>query len=280
VTSPSTGLTGIRLAHASGASARVCLHGAHVTSWVPAGGAEALFVSRAAKFQAGTAIRGGIPVIFPQFAGFGPLPKHGFARTTPWRVVDGPAAEDAGARAVLGLEDDEGTRAVWPHAFRAQLAVEVVERTFRCALSIENTGDVPFAFTGALHTYLRVADVHRTSIGGLRGCTYADSLRGGETRVEEEAELRMPDEIDRIYRDTPRELRVMDEAGGRTFLVRAEGFADTVVWNPGARGAASLPDMEAGEEREMLCVEAAQVNRPVTLAPGERWQGAQSLQAI
>ena len=35
------------------------------------------------------AVRGGIPVLFPQFADRGPLKKHGFARDLPWQLVEG-----------------------------------------------------------------------------------------------------------------------------------------------------------------------------------------------
>ncbi|HEX5871641.1 MAG TPA: hypothetical protein VFY65_14540, partial [Longimicrobium sp.] len=78
----------LRLTHASGGTAEVYLHGAHVASWVPAGGSEAMFLSRAATLAPGEAIRGGVPVIFPQFASRGPLAKHGFARVQPWKRVD------------------------------------------------------------------------------------------------------------------------------------------------------------------------------------------------
>jgi glucose-6-phosphate 1-epimerase len=264
----------IRLVHTpSGASAEVHPRGAHVTSWIPAGGTEALFVSRAAHFEPGTAIRGGVPVVFPQFATFGPLPKHGFARLEPWSPADSPPS-----RAVLRLRDSAGTREIWPHAFAAELAVELEEARLSIRLSVTNTEVAPYSFTAALHTYLRVADVRRASVVGLQGLTYRDSRHGGETRVEVEAELWIPDEIDRIYLDAPSELRVRDEVGGRTIRILSEGFADAVVWNPGARGAADLLDMEAGEEREMLCVEAAQVAVPVFLGPGETWRGAQVLE--
>lgn len=263
----------IRLAHPSGGTAEVYLHGAHVTSWVPAGGGEALFVSRAARFDGESAIRGGVPVIFPQFADNGPLPKHGFVRTEAWERVD--ASE---SRATLRLRDNDGTRALWPHAFAAEYTVEVGERRLTMRLRVQNTGVEPFDFTAALHTYLRVADVGRASVAGLHGVTYRDKVRGGETYVEEDAELRIDGELDRVYLSPPPELRVRDDVAGRAFRVRSEGFADTVVWNPGAEAAAKLPDMEAGEEREMLCVEAAQVADPVRLQPGESWSGAQMLE--
>jgi glucose-6-phosphate 1-epimerase len=263
----------VRLTHPSGSTAEVHRSGAHVTSWVPAGGGEALFLSRASRFGPGTAIRGGVPVIFPQFAETGPLPKHGFARTLPWERVDG-----SDARATFRLRDDERTRALWPHAFVAELSVELEEARISIHLAVTNTDAAPLAFTGALHTYLRVADVHRASVHGLRGVTYRDKLRGGESHVEDGEELRISGEIDRVYRHAPSALRVRDEAGGRTIVVRSQGFEDAVVWNPGARNVLGFPDMEAGEEREMLCVEAAHAVDPVRLAPGEAWRGAQVLE--
>ena len=51
-----------------------------------------------------------------------------------------------------------------------------------------------------------------------------------------------------------------------------------MVWNPGAALCAQLPDMPADGYRQMLCVEAAQIDQSVTLAPGARWSGWQRLQ--
>ena len=53
-----------------GATATVARHGGHVVSWRTADGLERLFVSDRATIAAGAAIRGGIPVCFPQFAGW------------------------------------------------------------------------------------------------------------------------------------------------------------------------------------------------------------------
>ena len=81
------GLQKLTLIAADGASAEIYLHGAHVTSWVPAAGEERIFLSDKAIYGAGKAIRSGVPVVFPQFAEMGPLPKHGFARTIAWEFV-------------------------------------------------------------------------------------------------------------------------------------------------------------------------------------------------
>jgi glucose-6-phosphate 1-epimerase len=269
-----TELPRLRLVHPSGATAEVYLHGAHVTSWVPAGGSEALFLSRAASIAPGKAIRGGVPVIFPQFAGMGPLAKHGFARTQPWERVDDADRPNA---VRLRLRDSDETRRIWPHPFVAELAVEVGDDWLSIALAIHNPGDAAFDFTAALHTYLRVGDVRRATVEGLRGLRYR--VTGEPERVDEEREVAVSGPVDRVYLDTPPELRVHDAANGRGFLLRATGFADTVVWNPWA-AAAALPDMEDGEYLEMLCVEAAQVGAPVRLEAGASWTGSQRMQMI
>src|SRR5678815_5633056 len=67
----------------------VYLHGAHVTSWKPAGGEEVLFLSSQSRWEQGCAIRGGVPICFPWFGGKGgdpTAPAHGFVRTTPWQL--------------------------------------------------------------------------------------------------------------------------------------------------------------------------------------------------
>src|SRR5262245_24796230 len=48
-------------------SAEMYLHGAHVTSWKPAGSEEVFFVSRQSRWEHGRPIRGGVPVCFPWF---------------------------------------------------------------------------------------------------------------------------------------------------------------------------------------------------------------------
>jgi glucose-6-phosphate 1-epimerase len=70
----------IKLQTPEGAVALISLFGAQLLSWTPAGGEDRLYLSPKAIFDGHTAIRGGVPVCFPQFAGEGPLPKHGFAR--------------------------------------------------------------------------------------------------------------------------------------------------------------------------------------------------------
>ena len=260
-----------------GASADVHRHGAHVTSWRPAGEQDdRLYLSTRSEFGGSAAIRGGIPVVFPQFALEGPLPRHGFARTMPWALGGIAREADGAAEAEFVLRDSYDTRAVWDAAFKAVLAVTVVGRQLEVALRVENVGETAFSFTAALHTYLRVHDAYDTEIVGLRGTLYRVS--GDPTLRADDAEtLLVRDYIDRVYVGAPPRLELRER--GRVTVIEAEGFPDAVVWNPGPERAAAVPDLGPGDERRFVCVEAAAVQTPVTLGAGRRWSGTQTLTA-
>jgi len=211
-------------------------------------------------------------VIFPQFADLGPLPKHGFARTSEWTL-----AERADDHAILRLADSPATRAVWDHAFEAELRVNV-GNALTVTLAIRNTGDAPFEFTAALHTYLRIGDVRRAAVLGLGGVRYHDKVAGGE-HVQPEGDLRFGGETDRVYFAAPDELRVRDEAEGRTIVVRKRGFPDAVVWSPWAGKARGMDDLGEDQFPRFVCVEAAHVGTPVRLEPGARWEASQAISA-
>jgi glucose-6-phosphate 1-epimerase len=272
------GLPLVSLRAADGAAADAYSHGAHVTSWRPAPDMdERLFLSARSEFRAGAAIRGGIPVIFPQFAAEGPLPRHGFARTAEWQLESVRRTAEGDAIAELSLQHSPETRAIWDAEFRATLSLRVGGPRLDIGLGVENVGRAPFSFTCALHTYLRVRDVAHTEILGLQGARYRVSGAPATLLTDGAPTLRVAGELDRVYVDAPNAVLVREPH--RTLRVEMRGFRDAVVWNPGPARAAALADMEPDGERAMLCVEAAVAQRPVTLAAGDRWDGAQSLDA-
>ena len=271
----------VQLTAPDGASATIALHGAHLLSWKPAGAPEQLYLSPRSEFVPGKAIRGGVPVCFPQFADRGPLPKHGFARTLPWELVSHEQGKDD-ALAVLRLRDSDATRAVWPHAFELELSVRVGGRVLDIELACENIGDAPLTFTTALHTYLRVADLDDVSVEGLSGLRYFDSIKQAEAL--QRMDLLLPGEkgvldLDRIYFGL-KERPLLVTEGRRQLQISQLGLDDAVVWNPGPDRCAKLADMPPEGWSEMLCVEAATIGHPVELPAGETWVGRQSLSLL
>ena len=267
------GQPAVRLRAPSGAQATILLHGAHVVSWIPAGQEEQLYLSPTTKYGDGAAVRGGVPVIFPQFNQQGPLPKHGFVRNRAWQLE---TAEVRGehAFAVLTLRDDAATRAIWPHAFTLELTVSVDAQRLEMELAVLNTGDSAFEFQAALHTYLGCGDVRRVQLEGLLDQNYHDAVLD-QPRQQWIDVVTIAQELDRIYWNAPRELTLRE--AGRRRLIQSQAFEDVVVWNPGPEKCATLPDMPDDDWVQMLCVEAAQIGERVRLGAGEEWVGMQTL---
>lgn len=275
------GMEALALCAPDGARATVLLHGGHVLSWVPAGAEEQLYVSPKTAMASGQAIRGGVPVIFPQFAARGPLQRHGFARTKPWQLVMAEQGADD-ALAVLRLCDDAATRMCWPHAFELELSVRVAGRDLEIELACENKGDDMLSFSAALHSYLGLGALGDASVQGLAGLSYWDSVDGVER--SQRTDLLLPgspgaQDLDRIYYQVKQDLTLAEltAAGERRVIIQQQGFEDAVVWNPGAAKCAALADMPADGYQRFLCIEAAQIERPVQLAQGDSWVGRQSL---
>jgi glucose-6-phosphate 1-epimerase len=262
----------IVLTATDGACAEIYLHGAHVTSWIPSGGSEALFLSPKAEFRHGSSIRGGVPIIFPQFGKLGQLPAHGFARTTDWELAD--SAPD---HAVLRLR--ESGLNIWPHKFEAEYTVRIGGNQLEMSLKVTNTDSTPFEFTAALHTYLHVNDLRQTAVRGLKGLWFVDRTNPSATitreAIQKEELLKFPGEVDSIYFESVHPLQLVQDE--QKVSLEQEGFMDTVVWNPGPEKCAASKDMLPDSYLEFVCVEAAAVEKPIKLEAGESWSGIQRL---
>lgn len=65
----------------------------------------------------------------------------------------------------------------------------------------------------------------------------------------------------------------------RTAIIECLLFL-AVVWNPWDKKAKAMADFGDDEYKHMLCVEAAAVEKPITLKPGEEWRGRLELSAV
>lgn len=263
------------LAAPDGATISFVPHGGQVTAWTPASGRERLFLSPLARFSAGEAIRGGVPVCWPQFSGRGPLPSHGFARRQAWSVISARVDESTGtATAHMQLLPGELTRAMWDNDFQLDLRVTVGGQKLSVQLAATNTGPREFAFTTALHTYFAVDDIRAVTVGGLQGLAYEQF---GEAYRQPDTDVRFAEEVDRIYWNVPGAVTLNE--GSHTLTITGEGFPDVVVWNPWAETGAAIADMPPESYQQMVCIEAAVIGQPVTLAPGASWIGTQHIEA-
>jgi len=53
-----------------------------------------------------------------------------------------------------------------------------------------------------------------------------------------------------------------------------------VVWNPWDKKAKAMTDFGDDDYKHMLCVEAAAVEKPINLKPGEEWKGRLELSTV
>lgn len=265
------GLACHRLTLPNGDSALVADWGAHVLSW-KVQGAEQLYLSPSAQLNAQAAIRGGVPVCWPQFADRGPGAKHGWARQRLW-VPDAPQHSGDTLSQTWRLQHSADASAP---AHQLALTVALSPGVLHIELQVLSLATEPWAATGALHTYLRLANVHHARLSG-----WGTDAPGWDSVAQianhPPADGRVVGEIDRI---DPCAGALTLSDGPRRLRISQGGWADTVVWNPGPTKCAGLPDMPAGDERHMVCVEAAQALQPITLASGARWAGWQRLQLL
>lgn len=260
----------------NGDSVRVCDFGAQVLSW-NARGQSRMFLSERAVLDGTAAVRGGVPVCFPQFNARGPLPKHGLARRTTWQWLH--AQVDGNAITARWCWDAPAPlHAEFPHGLRAELAVTLSPDTLRVQLSATNTGSSALAFTGALHTYLAVQGADIAALNGLEGAAFWDAAKHFSPAIQHGPVL-LGEEIDSVYARSAQPLQLRD-AAGTLQISQDAAWPETVVWNPGPALCATLPDMQGADWMRMLCVEAAAINQPVALQPGQHWQAAQTLQVV
>ncbi len=269
-----------------GDRALVALLGAQVLSWVTADGVERIYLSPRARSDGSRAIRGGVPLCFPQFnqraLGQNPLPKHGFARTHAWRV-SAVEQHSRWAETTLTLTDSPQTQALWPHAFAATCTITLEPDNLKIAFEVLNTDELLFSFAFALHTYLQVDDLSRCELLGLQGLDYWDAVQhSGQPDVratQSERALHFSGETDRVYAKAKVPL-LMRDGSGSLRVEQSPSLPEVVVWNPGAALCSTLDDMPWDGFNRMLCVEAARINTPQVLLPGESWQGWQSLRVM
>ena len=264
-----------------------CAHGGQVLGWTPAGDErDRLWLSPLARCGPGEAIRGGVPVIFPQFAGRGPLPKHGLARDREWELDSGSDGATV-ARMAARLTADERTRAIWPHDFTLTLIAEAVSRTLTFTLEVRNDappGAAAFSLTTALHSYL-ATDAVTARLEGLAGLDAEDNAAAG-------APIRLGTQA--VPALGPRDIAVRDirgpvwltEADGSAIRLdcpppeaagRDDGFDSVVIWNPGSTpGPADVPP---GAASRFVCVEPARL-AAVSVEPQGGWRAVARLEAL
>ncbi len=215
-------------------------------------------------------VRGGIPVLFPQFNELGPLPKHGLVRTALWREAAPRADTVAGTGFSYALDVDQTFDQRWPHAARLALHGNLDSHAIELMLLVENVGGSTFAWTGGLHPYFSVSDCLTATLSGLEGCGFSDRYDAGVLREQSTSLSWTGEAFERLYAEAP---PLTLHAGDYRLRLSCSGFDQWMIWNPGRELTRSIGDLGPEDWRRFVCVEPVVVARPSRLAPREVFRG-------
>ncbi|MBR2722899.1 MAG: D-hexose-6-phosphate mutarotase [Lentisphaeria bacterium] len=246
-------------------SAMISLMGAHVMSYQKANSEDILWMSDKSYMTYGKPIRGGIPVCWPWF---GPhpdaarkLPSHGLARISVWDIKEKSECTDGSSKLVLSLP---GSRL--PDEFAALDAEMeiIVGSSLKMSLKTTNNGEKDFNLTQALHTYFNVSDCTKLRVEGLKNTAYIDKVDGGKEKMQND-DVRIGEEVDRIYMDTTATCTLVDEVTECKVEISKSGSTSTVVWNPWVKKSIAMPDFGDEEYHTMICVETVNAGKDVVV---------------
>jgi D-hexose-6-phosphate mutarotase len=246
-------------------------HGAHVTSFVPNGKKDLLWMSGKSRFERKCPLRGGIPICWPWFGAHptdSTKPAHGFARIAEWNLDGLEETPNGGTKVAMSLSSNSDTLDIWPFEFRLKCEVLITD-ALTVELTTSNTGETPFEITEALHSYFNVADSAKIAVSGLDGTKYIDTIDGNAEKTQR-GDIKIDSEIDRVYLNTNSDCLIKDPLLKRGIRVSKKGSDSTVVWNPWIAKSKKMPDFGDDEYTGMICVETTNAmidSRRIT--PGE-----------
>jgi glucose-6-phosphate 1-epimerase len=239
--------------------------GAQVLHAALESGLDLLYLSPLVAMHPDNPIRGGIPLMFPQFGDSGPLRKHGFVRDLQWNLVN--ATEDADGKNLSYALDIKATDfPEWPFDAALKFDVGLSLQTLTIGLSVQNTGEQAFSFTGGFHPYFAISSRKDILLNGLEGLPFKDSFPGSNAY-----ELNADELVERQYMGDA-EIRFFN--GYDWLKITASGFDSWMVWNPGSVGATRISDLPDEDWDRFICIEPIVLSEPKTLLPGDAFNGA------
>lgn len=257
--------------------------GATVTSW-KVNDAEILFTSKNTILDGSKGIRGGIPIVFPQF-GPGSLRQHGFARDNIWKFRGASLTVDD-SFVIEYVLPSSATNNEWDKCSNLTLKVHLTYDSLKTELTVENNGRRAFTCDMLFHTYFRIPDISKVSISGLKGINYIDKTSDSE-KVSNEDLFTITKEEDAIFKNVfshPDDQN--DKKSLSLFLsegpidrieLATNGLPDVVVWNGWSTKCDKMADMEPEGWKRYLCVEPGNLNQQISIESGNIWVGSQMI---
>lgn len=256
-----------------GSSIKVYRQGAHITSWKNSAGREFMYFSPSAVFKKGGALRGGVPIIWPQFSDMGTGPVHGVARVRDWNFV-----EERQGFVSFSLSVRPGDAQVPNANGDLLLKVHFSNTNLNISLDVVNSSDTPLSFKFAFHTYFAVSHIRNVSVEGLDTASYADNLQ--QRKVCGPSVVRQIDqEIDRVYMNVEGPVTVSDSGYGSQLVIAGSNLPDVVLWNAWIEKCKKIGDLPNDGYNFYVCVEHGVIGKDVVVPPKGTWNGSQIIQS-
>ncbi|MBE7926307.1 D-hexose-6-phosphate mutarotase [Pseudomonas saudiphocaensis] len=243
--------------------------GAQVLSYRQ-GDMPVIWLSEDAAFTRGQSVRGGVPICWPWFGdlsrnpdevqamhqGEAEAPFHGLVRGLDWQLEQ-QRCEDGAGILIFACPQALGELPGWPHHVDLKLQIRLDER-LHISLTSHNLSDRPVAISQALHSYFAVGDIQQVSVQGLDGRRYIETLEDWQQR-QQQGDLKINGETDRIYLDLPPVLHLLDPTWKRRISLETSGSNSAILWNPWIDKAQRLSQFADDAWQRMLCIETANV---------------------
>lgn len=226
--------------------------------------------------RSGVPRRGGIPILFPQFADHGPFAKHGFARNLDWGCIKGfgDGALQQGTHSHYCLDLAPNVVSGWDHHARLDFITHISANELVLTLKVTNLGLSSFSWTGGLHPYFYVDGVLKTRLFGLAHSRLIDRY-DSHNIVDQNPSITFDENpCERLYQSNS-SIRL--GAQERVLNLSSTGFSEWMIWSPGRADSAHLVDLPHGDWRYFVCVEPVSVTNPIIVDPDKEFCGSLSI---
>ena len=215
--------------------------------------------------------RGGVPILFPQFASVGGYKKHGWVRDSEWLLLKDDKDKNSHLlKFSLQLDPTKN----WPHSAKLLYKVKQLKNTLSLTLEIENIGSTSFSFTGGLHPYFYVPSVLKCYVEGLNSVSFTDKHKA--THSDDILKF-TTSEFERLYHgNKPVKLTYNNVV----LELHQKGFDEWMIWNPGQTLAKSIPDLPNNDWENFICIEPVIASKPKTLKSGAIFDGTLNIDII
>lgn len=251
-------------------------YGAQLLSFTPRDARDLLWVSPNCRFEAGSALRGGIPLCLPWFGAHptdASKPNHGFARNRFWELT---TIASAGEECRLSFALQHPGDQLFAQAFSAELSIHMAEH-LQLNLAVSNTSEQTLDCSWVLHSYFATGPIDQVQVSGLEGRRYLDKTRGQAESIQT-GKVTFNGEIDRVYPGVDNPVQIHSH---NDITIEHQGCPSVVVWNPGAELAARIGDIGPGNEHGFVCVERGACASDIwQLAPGEQRRASKFIRPL